>query len=169
MSLSPSPVALRVIATLRDLGCRVEPCGSQVTCLPAPTTGTDIDYLVEVPSEAFEDVIEFLHNEHYLYEGDDSYDTPPDDSFASWKRDAYPEPVVNLLLTTSPSWAEKHRVATHLCTRLNLLHKPDRLAVFQAVLYTKVYIDRLHMGVGVNSPWAAERKARSAAEARQGE
>jgi hypothetical protein len=68
-------MTLRVVATLRDLGCRVDPCGSQVTCNPAPERNSDIDYLVQVPDRfVFEDVIEFLHHENYWYEGEDAYD-----------------------------------------------------------------------------------------------
>lgn len=55
-----------------------------------------------------------------------------DNAFASWRRDN-----LNLIVTRDADFSKKHIIATALCKRLNLLHKPDRIAVFQAVLYGK--------------------------------
>jgi hypothetical protein len=42
---------------------------------------------------------------------------------------------VNLIVTMDPLFARRFLLATRLATRLNLLNKDDRVALFQAVLY----------------------------------
>lgn len=41
----------------------------------------------------------------------------------------------NLIVTASEAFYWRFIAATHVCKRLNLLNKADRIAVFQAVLY----------------------------------
>lgn len=121
-----------VLIQLSEAGCMVEPCGSRITCDPAPTD-TDADFLVEFPKRDFEKVIDIIMENGFHPEGTEHYrDTIQ--NFQSWRLG-----TVNLLITDKPEWASKHRVATALCKRLNLLNKEDRIALFQAVLYGAQY------------------------------
>lgn len=105
--------------------------GSRVTCNPAPTD-TDCDILVLV-----RDMGEFRDNafEHgYEMDGSNVLDAalPLDgeDRFSSYsKRD------VNLIVTEDKEFYRKFIAASSVAKRLNLLQKPDRIALFQAVLY----------------------------------
>lgn len=121
-------------------GCTVEPCGSRVTCDPPPVT-TDADFLVEVKCsvamklrDAVSDVVGLLWDQEFTWEGSEHYQEVAASDFMSWRRDH-----VNLIVTASPRFAQRHRVATALCRRLNLMSKPDRIALFQAVLYGVVW------------------------------
>lgn len=62
-------------------------------------------------------------------EGGESY-TGQTNVFNSWRRGD-----VNLIVTTDPQFARKHRAANKVCKALNLMAKADRVLVFQAVLY----------------------------------
>lgn len=107
-----------------------EPCGSRVTCDPSPF-GSDFDYLVVIPDKrvCVAEVVSGLLLLGFECEGDAEYQGAGGD-FMSWRRGD-----VNLIVTADVDFAAKHRVATALCKRLNLMNKPDRIAVFQAVLY----------------------------------
>lgn len=116
---------------LDEHGCKVEPCGSRVTCSPPPEN-TDCDFLVEVTKRDQRSVAQLvndLHRLNFVWEGSRHYQDAMG-NFMSWRRDD-----VNLILTSNPDFAARHRVATALCKRLNLLDKHDRIALFQAVLY----------------------------------
>jgi hypothetical protein len=120
-----------LFAALKEIGCRVEMCGSRVTCNPAPT-GTDEDYLVEieqVSSGSVAQVVQAISGAGFNWEGSEHYQNAAN-TFMSWRKGE-----TNLIVTASSVFAERHRAATHVCTRLNLLNKPDRIALFQAVLY----------------------------------
>lgn len=122
---------MQILTTLRDLGCEVEPCGSRVTCSPAPTD-TDQDFLILTPAEnaVVSKVVGKLSDADFKWEGSEHYQTVAATHFMSWRKGD-----VNLIVTASKGFAKKHRAATSVCKRLNLLEKPDRVAVFQAVLY----------------------------------
>lgn len=123
-----------LIVDLELLGCTVEPCGSRVTCNPPPTD-TDQDYLVEVPAHDRGHValvVSDLTQAGFHLEGNGHYQDQAAEGFMSWRRGD-----VNLIVTANPLFASRHRVATKLCTRLNLQIKNNRIAVFQAVLYGK--------------------------------
>lgn len=126
-----------VFQRLKDIGCIVEPCGSRVTCNPAPTD-TDRDYLVIVPQEddAVSDVVALLSNRCYQWEGSEHYQQAARNDFMSWRHDD-----INLIVTRNHDFVKRHRAATHVCARLNLLRKDDRVAVFQAVLYGTKWAD----------------------------
>lgn len=148
--MTPPPAEVQLV--LHDLGLTAEPCGSQVTCdPPPPVPPSDYDYLIVIPMVAFKqlpfNVVQiststFVQNTELLEtlrvrllelgfhaEGED-YDN--DDGFHSWRRND-----VNLILCTDGQNARRHRAATALCRRLNVMDKKDRRAVFRAVLYAE--------------------------------
>lgn len=121
-----------IISGLEAQGCKVELCGSRVTCRPEPAD-TDWDYLVEIVHNSSQNVgsiVNILSGLGFDWEGNEHYQSAASE-FMSWRS----AENVNLIVTASPSFAEKHRVATGLCKRLNLQDKQDRIALFQAVLY----------------------------------
>lgn len=104
----------------------IEPCGSRETCVPPPVD-TDADFLVELYKWG---EIDLLMEDHgFTKEGGEGYGGQ-DSTFGSWRKGD-----VNLIVTTDPDFAMRHRAATSVCKRLNLLHKPDRVSLFRAVLY----------------------------------
>lgn len=126
-----------VLSRLQYLQCVVGMCGSRVTCQPPPTN-TDTDYLVEIidkprQMQAITDVVEALCSFGFDWEGSEHYQCAAS-TFMSWRRGK-----INLIVTADGVFAEKHRLATRLCTRLNLMNKQDRIALFQAVLYGADY------------------------------
>lgn len=117
---------------LVGLGCVVRPCGSRVTCNPAPKD-TDADYLVQMErtdTDTVGRVVNELSAAGFKWEGGEHYKDAAASDFMSWRKDD-----TNLIVTANAGFANRHRVATALCTRLNLLDKADRIALFQAVLY----------------------------------
>ena len=120
-----------IVAALQAEGCEVTPCGSRVTCDPPPVN-TDQDYLVLVPpgEDDVTSAVGILGDYKFLWESSEHYQTEAADGFMSWRKD-----YVNMIVTSNPEFAWKHRAATALCKRLNLQTKADRIALFQAVLY----------------------------------
>lgn len=111
-------------------GCTIEPCGSRVTCNPIPL-GSDQDFLVvmSADNDAVRNVVMALELHGFKWEGSEHYQDAAG-TFMSWRRDD-----VNLIVTANQEFATRHRAATAVCKRLNLMNKPDRVALFQAVLY----------------------------------
>jgi hypothetical protein len=109
-----------------------EQCGSTVTCNPAPSE-TDIDYLVELPDDdkKVSDFVDKMILLGFTWEGAGHYQDAAS-TFMSWRSE---DGKVNLIVTRSSDFANRHRAATSVCKRLNLLDKEDRIALFQAVLY----------------------------------
>lgn len=112
------------------LGAKIEPCGSRVTCSPPPEN-TDHDFLVELPPSdvTVSNFVASATEAGFRWEGSEHYQVAAS-TFMSWRRDD-----INLIVTADATFAARHRVATSLCKRLNLLGKDDRIALFQAVLY----------------------------------
>lgn len=109
------------------------PVGSRRTCLPPPTD-TDDDHLLLIDNhDGFEILILSMG---FNIDGSDVFDhenrTPFDERFVSYK---HKDNAVNLIVTTSPIFEKRFIAATAVATRLNLLNKSDRIALFQAVLY----------------------------------
>jgi hypothetical protein len=135
-----------VLEQLELLKCTVEPCGSRATCDPAPKD-TDADFLVVIPQydteldagldftskkrpDKIADVEMLLTKAGYVWEGSAHYQDMIGNDFLSFRKDN-----TNLIVTASAVFAKRHRAATAVCKRLNLMQKTDRVAVFQAVLY----------------------------------
>lgn len=122
----------RLLAETIATRCEIEPCGSRVTCNPAPTN-TDADFLVFVKSGNEGDVsavVAALAAAGFRWEGSEHYQVEAACGFMSWRKDER-----NYIVSSSPLWVKRHRAATALCKRLNLMNKADRIAVFKAVLY----------------------------------
>lgn len=118
--------------SLRAARCTVTPCGSRVTCHPEPTF-SDYDYLVFCPdAHAVSQAVSIMSSHGLLREGSEHYQNAAASGFMSWRGGE-----VNLIVTGDLGFAARHAVATKLCSRLNLMDKQDRVAVFQAVLYAK--------------------------------
>lgn len=129
----PIPTEVRKLLNTAILSQAV---GSQVTCIPAPPLSlSDIDYIVLV--ENLCTFIETAQDSGFLLGGslptDPEYPTRPHEQFASVTFKCY-----NLIVTASTVFFDRFILATHLCKRFNLLDKADRIALFQAVLYSKM-------------------------------
>jgi hypothetical protein len=102
------------------------PVGSRVTCDPPPT-GTDEDWLVLCRS----DVAEEMAADGFKQDGSPQFYTGNDSGgFRSWR-----DGDLNVVTTESNEFFRRFLTATDLAKRFNLLAKPDRIALFQAVLY----------------------------------
>lgn len=125
-----TPDTLRIITPLCQ---RIEHVGSRVTCDPAPT-GTDDDYLVLASIEQRLTLETKLFQKGWVLGGsnlpDENNPSAPDIRFRS-----YSLGEMNLIITESPEFFRRFMAATSIAKRLNLLDKPDRIALFQAVLY----------------------------------
>lgn len=118
---------------LVNLHCMVTPCGSRVTCDPAPTD-TDEDYLLSVhgiKKQNLSNVVVFLESNGFINESDsEHYQDQAESTFVSMRRDE-----VNLIISTCPDFVKSHKLATAVCKELNLMDKHDRIVLFQAFLY----------------------------------
>jgi len=102
------------------------PVGSRVTCDPAPS-GTDEDWLVLASPRAGDK----LQEAGFSQDGSPQFYTGNDNGgFRSWRRGD-----LNVITTESREFFDRFETASDLAKRFNLLAKPDRIALFQAVLY----------------------------------
>jgi len=109
---------------------RVVPVGSQVTCYPPPLN-SDVDYLVLADSRQKDELFGLgfeLDGRQQFYEG------MSEGGFLSYRNGE-----VNLIVTSDEKFFNKFLKATEEAKRLNLLHKEDRIKLFQRVLYDKDY------------------------------
>ena len=115
----------------------VTPVGSRVSCSPPPTD-TDEDFLVLVKAATLDCVIDDLISRNCELGGSrvrnkSREGLAPDaeeDGFVSMRKGNH-----NYLLTECIKFHGDFMLATHVCTRLNLLGKEHRILVFQAILY----------------------------------
>lgn len=116
---------------LRAMALRFERVGSRVTCNPPPTD-TDADYIVLVENHS--DFRPHVLGAGFSIGGSRALDVDVpldhDDRFSSYVRGE-----INLIVTSDASFFRRFMAATSVAKRLNLMHKPDRIALFQAVLY----------------------------------
>ena len=118
---------------IKSLCLKFEPVGSRVTCNPPPLD-TDIDYLLLVEPEKFNDFEMVLFDSGYEMGGSRIHAggclLGDENSFQS-----YTKGEVNLIVTASEEFFIKFMAATAKAKELNLLHKEDRIALFQEILY----------------------------------
>ena len=113
--------------TLQKHGAVITQCGSRVTCSPPPGDA-DYDYLIFV--ENLGGLDEDLKSEGWEPASGDY----PENDFSVMKKSG-----VDYIMTSRHDAWKRHIAATHVCKQLNLSEKKDRIAVFPAVLYGKVY------------------------------
>lgn len=106
----------------------VAPTGSRVICTPPPLD-TDEDFVCFAPDQ--DTATQKLKEMGFLVEGQpDFYTGNNRGNFLSFRRDD-----TNLIVTDSLEFFDLFRAATELAQRFNLTKKPDRIALFQVVLY----------------------------------
>ena len=125
-----------ILGELRKLGLAVEPCGSMVTCSPPPSD-TDEDFLVELSRDHQWSVVGDVMKRGGLYLDGLDYSNGAEQMFQSWKSNLRHDldKQMNFIITSDFLFAARHRLATKICKRLNLMNKADRIAVFHGVLY----------------------------------
>lgn len=106
--------------------------GSRATCNPPPTN-TDLDILVQVTEAEFDRAIQLLEENGFERESGRYAEMP---SFLSY-RNLIGD--LNVILTTSDDFYQRFVAAAHVCAKLNLMHKGDRIMVHQAVLYANIW------------------------------
>jgi hypothetical protein len=100
--------------------------GSRYICNP-PVFGTDEDFIVLMrgdPAARLLDIGFKQDGSPQFYTGNDN------GGFRSYRRGSE-----NLIVTSEQEFFDKFVCATELAKRFNLKSKPDRIALFQAVLY----------------------------------
>ena len=108
---------------------RMEPCGSRVTCVPAPTD-TDQDWLLLVKPESLSELLFFCTSTGWVVGGSHIQSELDDKKFISLTLGDD-----NIIITTSIEFFNKHQLATNVAKRLNILNKDHRICLFQAILY----------------------------------
>lgn len=116
---------------IKDMAVAFHPVGSRVTCDPAPPN-TDVDYLVLVRPGEMQDAEHTLFMDGYEIGG--SVILPSGESVPCSFR-SFRKGNINLILTEDLIFLGRFLAATSVCKRLNVLSKPDRIMIFQAVLY----------------------------------
>lgn len=121
---------------IRPYALKIEPVGSRVTCNPAPTD-TDQDYLVLFKNEdSFYDAVEELRWDHgFEVCGDSDYFVPADEGFQESYFQSFRKGDLNYILTFHKGFFEDFMKATAIAKEYNLLHKHERVSLFQWVLY----------------------------------
>lgn len=113
-------------------GSIVVPVGSRVTCNPPPTD-TDEDYLVLVSDKAA--AVAGLKAIGFEHSADPEkvakYEAM--NETAAWSFTSLWFGDINYIITDSQFFFERFLTATHVCKKLNLLKKEDRITVFEAV------------------------------------
>lgn len=108
--------------------------GSRVTCSPPPLD-TDQDWLAYCCLENSPDAIQFA----LVADGWAKGGSFPSDLQRRASRTStfisYRKGENNLIVTSDLSFYRRFLAATSVAKRLNLMHKEDRIALFQAVLY----------------------------------
>jgi hypothetical protein len=116
---------------------KFEHVGSRVTCNPPPAD-TDEDILCLINPDNYGRFLAAIKHYDWQRGGSDipvdANTVPVEDRFVPYRLDD-----INLITTTSPTFYKRFMAATHCAKRFNLLSKDDRIALFQAVLYGKVW------------------------------
>lgn len=119
-----------------SLAAMYQPCGSRVTCNPPPTD-TDRDFVLLIAESKWQAFIDEVTSIGWEQGGsnlpDDVNTLPPEKRFLSFVLGQD-----NLIITHSSIFYARFVAATHVSKQLNLMHKQDRIMLFQAVLYAAI-------------------------------
>lgn len=141
-------------------GAIVVPVGSRVTCDPPPTD-TDQDYLVLVSDKRA--AIESLKSIGFEYSADpekvEEYQRM--NETAAWSFTSMWFGDVNYIITDSQFFFERFLTATHVCKKLNLMKKEDRVMVFEAVRGGSFYSEVVPEWVPPYPDWVTHGKSGS--------
>jgi hypothetical protein len=105
--------------------------GSRIICKPPPKD-TDYDILVRVATDRLDDFMKAAVIDGWTERPLTGHEDEYEDCADFWplrKGD------LNLIVCVDEEFYKRFDAATHVAKRLNLLNKPDRIALFQAVLY----------------------------------
>lgn len=118
------------------LHTQITAVGSRITCSPAPTN-TDQDWLVLIDQHAYDKFAKDLMADGWIVGGS----LIPNDAnylHESQRFNSFTKGVDNVIATASADFHKRFLAASSIAKRLNLLEKPDRIALFQAVLYATI-------------------------------
>jgi len=110
----------------------IVPVGSRVTCNPPPMD-TDEDYLIKTKSETdYLELCYLLQCDSWEYCGDDDYATMDEcvGLFSSYRKGD-----MNYIITDDQNFFNEFIRATAIAKEHNLLHKQERIDLFQWILY----------------------------------
>lgn len=112
--------------------------GSRYTVDPPPTD-TDEDWLVLIPEKHFKDgrAVQLLDENRFGLDNPSEHYRADQSLFNSWRG---PENT-NILITANRNFHDRFLAATALAKKYNLKTRPERVELFQAVLYGTI-LDR---------------------------
>lgn len=112
--------------------------GSRYTVDPPPTD-TDEDWLVLIPEKNFKDgrAVQLLDENRFGLDNPSAHYRADEGLFNSWRG---PENT-NILITANRDFHNRFLAATSLAKKYNLKTRPERVELFQAVLYGAI-LDR---------------------------
>lgn len=136
--------------------------GSRYTVDPPPTD-TDEDWLVLIPEKHFKNgkAISFLIENGFDLDNPSAHYRADEGLFNSWRG---PENT-NILITANRNFHNRFLAATSLAKKYNLKTRPERVELFQAVLYgtisdsgqfaveNGVFYDLILHDAGEEVPW----------------
>ncbi len=125
-------------AKLKQLATDIRVCGSRITCNPMPEDA-DEDWLILAGGDSScSQITDALTLAQFdLSSTGKHYQEQAEESFSCWKRRD-----IDILLTKNITWHKRHVSATHVCKKLNILYKPHRIMLFQAVLYGNIWNEK---------------------------
>lgn len=109
--------------------------GSRVTCSPPPRdTDQDVLVLIDGTDQGYIKAYDGFRKAGWSLDGSEivvpEFAQSPHERFNSFSKGE-----INCIITDSETFFKRFMAATAIATRLNLLDKSDRIALFQAVLY----------------------------------
>lgn len=123
---------------LNEVALCMNMVGSRYTVDPPPMD-TDEDWLVLIPDKHFKDgrVVDLINQNKFYLDNPNEHYRADESLFNSWRG---PENT-NILITANRDFHNRFLAATALAKKYNLKTRPERVELFQAVLYG-VILDR---------------------------
>lgn len=115
------------LGSLCEVATEAHFVGSRVTCDPIPAE-SDCDILVK--TENWQTFLSAAIRDGWGIGG-----SMPDKELHDYDFVSLTKGDVNILMTEDATFVRRFLAATGVAKRMNLLHKPDRIMLFQAVLY----------------------------------